>query len=142
MTYISKKLRQQVYDKFGGLCAYTGKTLGDNWQVDHMVSRYRHECALPIDIGTVDELIDYRQQCNHIDNLMPALYIVNHYKRSLDLEGFRRYMIRFHERLAKLPKKTLVPETERRIRYMKTVANAFDITVDNPFSGTFYFETL
>ena len=51
---------------------------------------------------------------NNPDNLLPACRV--HYKRSLDLEGFRSYMKNFHIRLAKLPK----------------VAELFDITPDKP----------
>jgi hypothetical protein len=79
---------------------------------------------------------------NREDNLVPALKIVNHYKRQLDLEGFRRYMINFHLRLKKLPKNPRTTKTVKRIAYMNMVADAFGITPDIPFTGKFYFETL
>jgi len=130
---MNKNKRQLIYDKFNGLCAYTGKPLGDDWQVDHVISKnwskYYKDTSLEIDE-------------NHIDNLFPALRIVNHYKRAFDLEGFRQYMLRFHLRLAKLPKTTRVNATEKRKEYMYKVADAFDIRIDKPFSGIFYFETL
>lgn len=127
---MTKKLRQEVYDKYGGRCAYTGCFLEDDWQVDHMVSKhlwiyYKNE-------GSFD----------NIENLLPALRIVNHYKRAQDLEYFREYMTDFHKRLAKLPKKTTVERTKNRIIYMNKVADVFGITVDKPFCGKFYFETL
>lgn len=140
--YISKKLREQVRLKYDGKCAYTGKPLGDDWQVDHAYSKARHNYFLPQDIGTAEEYKAYQKSVNRIDNLLPALRIVNHYKRAKDIEGFREYMLNFHKRLAKLPKKTLVPETERRKEYMQQVADAFDITVDRPFNGIFYFEAI
>lgn len=34
--YISKKDRQIVRSKYGGKCAYTGKPLAEDWQVDHV----------------------------------------------------------------------------------------------------------
>ncbi len=49
-------------------------------------------------------------------------------------------MMDFHNRLAKLPKTTSVDATKRRKVYMQNVADAFDITIDNPFDGVFYFE--
>lgn len=125
---MNKKTREQVRLKYNGLCAYTGKPLGDDWQVDHMTSVYKH-----IYKGIESDV-------NNIKNLMPALRIVNHYKRSLDLEGFRDYMSDFHKRLGKLPKKTSVERTANRIIYMNKVADAFDITVDKPFDGLFFFE--
>lgn len=125
---MTKAIRQKIYDKFDGRCAYTGKPLDDGWQVDHMISK---------------EIYIYRElsgNVNHIDNLMPTLQIVNHYKRAKDLEGFRNYMLNFHKRLAKLPKRTLVQSSERRKKYMLEIADAFDITPDKPFNGKFYFE--
>lgn len=122
---MKKEFRQQIYNKFGGKCAYTGKPLGDDWQIDHV---------FPLCSGA--------SNLNDIGNLVPACKIVNHYKRSLDLAGFRKYMLTFHERIAKLPKKTLVPRTENRKRYMLEIAELFDITPDKPFSGKFYFEKL
>ena len=122
---MNKSIRKSVYDKFGGKCAYTGKTLPKDWQVDHI---------FPLGSNCIG--------LNDIDNLFPALPIVNHYKRCLGLQGFRERMISFHLRLAKLPKKTNCDKTKARIVYMNKVADAFGITVDNPFSGVFYFEKL
>ena len=137
--------RKTVYDKYNGRCAYTGKPLNDDWQIDHMTSKSKYYWNVVYGgIGgyTVEGIQDKLKQINNIDNLMPALRIVNHYKRSLDLNGFRLYMTKFHKRLAKLPKKTSIPKTEKRIKYMNEVAQAFDITPDKPFSGKFYFETI
>lgn len=130
---MKKITRQQIYDKFGGKCAYTGKPLGDDWQIDHIISK---GFALSSDGGYLYSDI------NSCDNLFPSLRIVNHYKRDLDLEGFRVYMLSFHKRLAKLPRNTMVGRTIRRKEYMYKVADAFGITPENPFCGTFYFETL
>lgn len=130
---MKKAKRQKVFDKYGGLCAYTGKPLGDDWQVDHAIPKYYY---------TVLENDELKDQINHIDNLLPAIKIINHYKRGLTIEGFRNYMMDFHKRLSKLPKKTVVKRTEKRKEYMQMVANLFDITPDNPFVGKFYFETI
>lgn len=137
---VSKKLKEQVRLKYDGLCAYTGLPLGDDWQVDHVLSKVKNDWikqgyTCPNGIKSIENV-----DC--IDNLLPALRIVNHYKRSLDLEGFRQYMLQFHIRLSKLPKKTLVHETVKRIEYMNKVATSFGITVEKPFSGIFYFETV
>lgn len=139
---MTKKTRQEVFEKYNGLCAYTGKPLDDKWQVDHMISKNKHHWNI---IFRGKKEVDYKEEMkkvNDIENLFPALYIVNHYKRSLDLEGFRRYMRDFHKRLAKLPKKTMIERTRKRKEYMLKVAEAFDITPDKPFNGKFYFETL
>lgn len=137
---MNKKLRQQVYEKYNGLCAYTGKPLGNDWQVDHITSKVLHSYRVLYNGSGIDEINERRKEVDNIDNLMPAIKIVNHYKRSLDLEGFRDYMLSFHKRLKKLPKKTIVYETQRRKEYMLKVAELFDITPDKPFNGKFYFE--
>ena len=126
---MKKKVRQSVFEKHNGLCAYTGKPLGDDWQVDHVNSK--HLCNY---FGSDD--------VNNMENLLPACGIVNHYKRAFDLERFRTYMMTFHLRLAKLPKTTRRPKTQRRVEYMMKVAELFGITPDKPFSGKFYFELL
>lgn len=135
---LTKEKRQAVRDKFNGKCAYTGKDLGDDWQVDHVNSQYQHRYGYS---GEFD-YVEYMKKVHDINNLFPTLRIVNHYKRTKNLYQFRRYMTDFHKRLAKLPKTTRVPATERRIAYMNNIAKAFDITVDKPFSGVFYFERI
>ncbi|MGE4526479.1 MAG: HNH endonuclease [Sphaerochaeta sp.] len=115
--------RQAVYNKFGGRCAYTGKPLGDDWQVDHIVPK-KH--------GGID----------NFDNLLPALRIVNHYKRALDTELFRTWFLAgLHLRLRKLPKNPRTAKGLRRKEYLLSVAEAFDITEDKPFCGRFWFES-
>lgn len=136
---ISKKLREQVRLKYGGLCAYTGLPLDDKWQADHVLPKYLNEW---LNQGFEKPGYIALENVNCIENLVPTLRIVNHYKRSLDLEGFRSYMLTFHIRLAKLPKKTQVENTKKRIAYMNEVANLFGITKEIPFNGKFYFEKL
>lgn len=137
--------RFAVYNKYGGLCAYTGKPLGDfnskDWQVDHVTSKLHHSYKVFGEAGITDVKAKLKE-VDQIDNLLPAIKIVNHYKRSLDLEGFRHYMAYFHKRLAKLPKKTIVAHTQRRKEYMQRIADLFEITQEKPFTGKFYFETV
>lgn len=135
---MTKRLIQSVFDKYDGLCAYTGKPLGDDWQVDHIIPKCHYiwfqssEMKIKHGVSNVDD----------IKNLMPAKSIVNHYKRALDLDGFRYYMCGFHKRIAKLPKKTKIARTQKRKDYMMKLAELFDITTERPFNGKFYFETL
>lgn len=134
------KKKDVVYNKFNGLCAYSGKPLTHDWQVDHMKSKIKHEFNSRINCSDINELNARMKSVNHIDNLMPALRMVNHYKRGYDLEAFRTFMSTFHLRLSKLPKKTKIESTKKRISYMNKIAEIFDITPDKPFSGIFYFE--
>ena len=36
---MEKKVRQSVFDKYGGRCAYCGCELDSKWQVDHAISK-------------------------------------------------------------------------------------------------------
>lgn len=68
---LTKKERQQVYEKYNGHCAYCGKELDiKDMQVDHMI---------PLRLGGADDMTNY----------MPACRQCNHYKRGNSLEGFR-----------------------------------------------------
>lgn len=125
---MDKNKRQKVFEKYKGLCAYTGKPLGDDWQIDHMEPPFYASM--------------YQRDPNRPDNLVPALRIINHYKREKDLEEFRKYMLTFHERLSRLPKNPWVSKSIGRKAYMNKIADAFGITPDKPFSGVFYFEML
>jgi 5-methylcytosine-specific restriction endonuclease McrA len=131
--HISKKDREAIKQKFGGKCAYTGTDLKDDWQVDHLEPLIRNwwtNTAMFKD--------------NHkSENLFPVQKIVNHYKGSLDLETFRTwYLGGLHERLKKLPKNPKTEKSAKRKAYLIEVAELFGITIDAPFSGAFYFETL
>lgn len=127
--------RQLVYEKYGGRCAYTGKPLPADWQVDHIVPRRSVHWLL---LSTPDKYFDV----NNPDNLIPTFKILNHYKRAKDLKEWREYLLTLHTRIAKLPKKTRVERRQKYKDYMLEVANHFGISPDKPFSGIFYFETL
>ncbi len=71
---LSQSERLDVYNKCAGHCAYCGCKLEYNaMQVDHVK---------PLRIGGADE----------VTNMLPACRSCNHYKHSLDVEGFRRYL--------------------------------------------------
>ena len=139
---MTKKERQKVFEKFDGRCAYTGKPLDDKWQVDHATSKVMHRFITYTTMIDYDQLQDKLKDVDNINNLLPAISIVNHYKRGYDIEGFRVRMKGLHKRLAKLPKKTIVERTAKRKKYLLEVAELFDINIDKPFSGVFYFEQI
>lgn len=78
---ISKSTRTFVYRMYNGHCAYCGTEIAyKDMQVDH---------AIPLRIGGADD----------ISNYMPACRSCNHYKHTLDIEGFREYLSGIHKRL-------------------------------------------
>lgn len=122
------KTRKKIYEKFGGRCAYSGTKLKEDWQVDHLVPKIYFQMS-------------GEEGVNDIENLMPVQKIVNHYKRCLTLEEFRHwYLGGLHERLKKLPKNPKVERSIKRKEYLLEIATLFNISVDKPFSGKFYFE--
>lgn len=125
---MTKKQRQEIYDKYGGLCAYTGQPLGGDWQVDHIFCRL--------------ETTILRRQRDCIDNMVPCLKIINHYKRGLLFDAWRKRIEVLHIRLSKLPKNPVVEKSKKTKQYLLTVAEAFGITPDKPFNGVFYFEQI
>mgnify|MGYP000217691281 FL=1 len=63
--------RQQIYEKFGGRCAYCGcKITIKEMQADHVI---------PLHLGGADD----------ISNLYPACRACNHYKSTYTVEKFR-----------------------------------------------------
>ena len=84
---ISKAMRQQVYDKYAGHCAYCGKKIFmDEMQVDHAIpiagvwyGKDRKNVADMIEDGSI----------NNIENLMPSCRACNYYKGVGDIEQFR-----------------------------------------------------
>lgn len=118
---MNKNTRRQVFDKFGGRCAYCGNQIEyKDMQVDHCIPKMLKE---PLYGGISNDIIE------HIDNLMPSCRLCNHYKRGATLEGFRELMLTLHERIAQ--------------NYIVRVGIKYGlISNTHPFSGKFYFETI
>lgn len=69
---IPKMIRQQVYDKCGGHCAYCGKEIAyKDMQVDHIHAQY---------LGGTDDM----------DNLLPSCRACNFRKGTLTIDQFRQ----------------------------------------------------
>jgi 5-methylcytosine-specific restriction endonuclease McrA len=69
---ISKKMREAVYNKYDGHCAYCGKELEPKgWQLDHLIPYQRER------FGRYTE-----EQIECFENYMPACRRCNNYKRA------------------------------------------------------------
>ena len=114
---ISKAMRQRVFEKFNGHCAYCGCELTiEKMQVDHLYSVYR----------SVEW--DGKQADNSFENLMPACRQCNFYKGSMTLEWFR------------LQLKTLINRV--RLPYVFRLAEKYKMVEEKQWDGKFYFERL
>lgn len=79
----SKKIRQQVYDKCNGHCAYCGREIAySDMQVDHIHPQYK---------GGKDDF----------ENLLPSCRMCNFRKGTLELEDFRKEIARQAEGVCK-----------------------------------------
>jgi 5-methylcytosine-specific restriction endonuclease McrA len=120
--------RQRIFNKYHGLCAYSGTPLEPDWQIDHLHPVVRHPWT-----GQMQ-----RPEHDNEDNLVPCQRAINLYKHSEPLESFRTHLLgRLHERLPKYPRSGAGLDRRQR---MEKIAAYFGITPDNPFNGKFYFE--
>lgn len=88
---MKKDLREQVYQKYKGHCAYCGVPIAiKDMQVDHVIPRsfyldyVKNRFRVPDFLSHLSE-----SDVNHIDNLMPACRVCNKWKSAHDLELFR-----------------------------------------------------
>lgn len=82
---VSHRMRQQVYDKYGGVCAYCGRELSLN--------RDRH-ANMASDKMHVDHIHPRsRGGSSDLDNLNPSCFRCNWWKADMDLEAFRDLML-------------------------------------------------
>jgi len=114
---ISKALREKVYNKYEGCCAYCGRKIEyRQMQIDHYYPQSRARYYLR------RHKIDVHAE----GNLMPTCRRCNHYKRAAHPEQFRKLMKTLHERLESI--------------YILKVAVDFGMATIKPFDGKFYFE--
>ena len=114
---LTKLMRESVYAKYGGHCAYCGCEIGiSQMQVDHMIPMEFYDLykADGVDIDSME-------------NFMPACRSCNNYKSTLTLEKFRKAVERWPEVL---------------MRDSVTYRNAvrFGQVVQSPHPVVFYFE--
>jgi len=131
---MNKELRDKIYNKYNGKCAYSGTPLEPDWWVEHIdpLRRSWYNGGKPI-----------FPENDNIENMIPVQKIINHYKHSLNLEEFRTwYLGGLHVRLRKLPKNPRTEKGKKRKEYMLKIAGYFGITPDKPFDGKFYFEKI
>ena len=112
---IPKKIREQVYNKYNGHCAYCGcELLYKDMQVDHVISVcYNHFSKALDDI-------------NPISNLMPSCRQCNYYKEGSTIEGFRKKLKSLMERVKK--------------PFIYRLAEKYNMVKESEWDGKFYFE--
>lgn len=115
---LPKKLREEVYAKYNGHCAYCGCELEyKDMQVDHIRSVYLDTIHNGW-IGTQDD---------SLDNLMPACRMCNYYKDIGNIEDLRRRLT-----------DTLMRNVRRPFDYR--LALKYGLVTENIHPIKFYFE--
>lgn len=142
MAKLNKKLRQEVYDKYNGHCAYCGCEIEiKDMQVDHIVPKFRN-----------NEMWHQGEICSDdISNLNPSCRMCNYYKRMDSLEGFRERLTDILIRNVRRPfdyrlalKYGLVKEDVKKVKFyfesqgvkvkeIKTIEERADVYVGHPF---------
>lgn len=115
---MKKADRLQVFDKYGGHCAYCGCELGKGWHVDHLEPVVR--------LNTGDFM---RPENDHLDNLMPSCPSCNNYKSTFGIELFRKEV------------GLLVGRLNKNFTQYK-IAKRFGLVEESGIPVTFYFETV
>ena len=114
---LSPKVREAVYYKYDGHCAYCGKELTyKEFQVDHLIPVPRDR------FGKYTE-----EQLERFENYMPACRVCNHYKRAHSLETFRRYIEE-------------IPAKLDRDNYIYRIGKKYNLLEEHPRKIEFYFE--
>lgn len=117
---ISKKMRQTVYEKYDGHCAYCGKSIDiKDMQVDHIIPKRKH----------VSFYLGYQADYVNVDdisNLNPSCRRCNHYKRTWDIEQYRGLIKKLANKVAGT--------------YLGKVAHDYKVVTIQEWDGVFYFE--
>lgn len=93
---LTKAQRVDVFNKFGGKCAYCGNPLGTRWHADHVKSvkrktkyvRDKNDLWKTVTVGF------WAPENDHAGNIFPACAPCNIHKSDAKLEDWRRYIER------------------------------------------------
>lgn len=97
---LTKKQRQQVWDKSNGHCWYCGSKLPDKgWHADHIKPIFRTTEVVPIEERKNRHVFELKQtgECSipdrdRVENMVPACAPCNLFKGTYSIEGFRKQL--------------------------------------------------
>ena len=125
---LTKKQREDLFNKYGGRCAYCGEPLADRWHADHVEPIWRlHEWVRGVGFKPTGEAL--RPEKDTPENLLPACPPCNINKGGDSLEAWR-------ESLANSPL------TLRRDAPIYKHAVRFGLIQETALPVIFYFEKL
>lgn len=94
---MKKQLREEVFNKYGGKCAYCGCELKKGWHVDHIEPKW-HTWK---DEEKLKKLVKVTKGSDGIDNLNPSCSRCNKWKSTFSIEQFREEIQSQIDRLKK-----------------------------------------
>lgn len=86
MAYIKKEIREQIYNKYDGRCAYCGKPITyKEMQVDHIKPIFRNWSD-----EDKERWLKGHYGNDEVENYNPSCHACNFRKGTDDIEGFRQ----------------------------------------------------
>lgn len=132
-VYYEEGGAQQVYEKYGGHCAYCGCKLEKGWHVGHAEPCVRITKTEPSwkdgQYKAVTKFVGFvNPKANHLDNYMPSCPSCNINKHGDTIEQFRESIARYLKSL-----------NLRMVQYK--MAKKYGLVQETNKPVTFYFET-
>lgn len=100
---MKKEFRHKIWNKFGGRCAYCGEDIAyKDMEIDHVIPRQEFYNRI-VNKFRIPEFLSHLSEhdVDHPDNLFPACRVCNRWKKTFDLELFRRELQEQIDRLNK-----------------------------------------
>jgi len=135
---MDKWLKMELYNKYSGLCALSGKPLDGDWVVAALYPKSHpiwmlHE-ATRSDMGI------YGRDADSIENLIPTFKEIKQIKKTHDIEKFRELILKLPRVVANIDEDPVLKTKEKHWNMVKKAHSLFYPKRGGKFTGTFYFE--
>lgn len=134
---IRQKIRQKIFNKFNGKCAYCGRNIHNNntnifkeisiMEIDHIIPKSRFEEIFK-EKKNIPNFLKHIDNVEHIDNKFPSCASCNRHKSDFTLETFRDEL-----------SKQLTRAKKKSFNYR--MALKYGQVKETPTKIIFYFET-
>lgn len=86
------KIRQQLFSKYGGKCAYCGCDLEKGWHADHLnpINRVKTRRYDRDQDKFITKIITRNPENDRFENMVPSCPPCNNYKSNFTVEQFRQ----------------------------------------------------
>ena len=98
---LTKKQRQQIYEKSNGVCWYCGCELSSGWHADHFLPIRRYDDMEITEAGVRHFKNCVSPELDTVENCVPACRPCNLFKSVYEIEDFREQLAMQVERARK-----------------------------------------